>query len=195
MPLWTCRECGAVKPKVSMRRTKTGLYMDMCTDCKPSNYKPPKNKTTVYIAGSVISKKRSRGPSAFRAMFKASARLKGFAKQMRERMTPAERHLWERLCRVGDWESQVVIGGFIADFYSPTLRTAIEVDGSIHNLSHVQERDKLKEWKWSVNGIKTLRFTNERVFADRDRVLSELPSPYGDRARLSTIQNDRDFKA
>lgn len=62
------------------------------------------------------------------------------AYRMRHNPTPAEARMWEILkYRVKPrfpkhfFQRQVPFYGYIIDFYCPTLRLAIEVDGGIHS--------------------------------------------------------------
>ena len=47
----------------------------------------------------------------------------------------------------------------------------IEVDGIIHHLPEVQERDRIKQQYIEAQGLKMLRFTNEEVLFSIDEVL------------------------
>src|SRR5258708_27853937 len=59
-----------------------------------------------------------------------------FAKQLRRKMTPAERRLWKALRRNAldglHFRRQQVIEGYIADFYCDAAKLAIELDGAVH---------------------------------------------------------------
>ena len=61
------------------------------------------------------------------------------AKQLRHKMTPAERALWMALRRNGldgfHFRRQQVIDGFIVDFYCDAAKLAIELDGTVHEES------------------------------------------------------------
>ncbi len=93
------------------------------------------------------------------------------SKQLRCKMTPAERILWEYLranrLQETHFRRQQVIEGFIADFYCHSASLAIEVDGATHELQHDLERSSVFEGR----GIHTLRFTNEEIYTDIERVL------------------------
>ncbi|HEY3397717.1 MAG TPA: DUF559 domain-containing protein [Armatimonadota bacterium] len=85
--------------------------------------------------------------------------------ELRQTMTPAERRLWQRLRanRLLDlhFRRQVVIEGFVVDFYCHSKRLAVEVDGGVHadTREYDAERDKI------LRGceIAVLRVTNEEV--------------------------------
>ena len=62
---------------------------------------------------------------------------------------------------------------FILDFYAPSLRLAVELDGSQHEsadgIAHDAERTaQLEGW-----GLRVLRFSNREVFENSDAVLHQ----------------------
>lgn len=100
-----------------------------------------------------------------------------YARRMRKSPTVAEAHLWEklRLKKLGHrFRRQAVIFGFIVDFYCPKLRLAIEVDGSWH--AGREDYDQMREAKISSAGILILRFTNDEVCEDVDKVAETIAS-------------------
>jgi len=105
------------------------------------------------------------------------------ARELRQTQTPAEQVLWEclrdrRLCDA-KFRRQHNIGRFIADFYCHSAKLVIELDGSVHN-SQVEQDQERDAWMRS-QGITVLRFRNQEVFDDLERVLLRiaeiLPSP------------------
>src|SRR5215211_3637255 len=104
------------------------------------------------------------------------------ARDLRKRMTPAERRLWSVL-RDGRLlgakvRRQHPAGRFILDFYCPAARLAIEVDGEIH--SHQAEYDEGRTAYLESCGVRVIRFRNEEVLhalpgvVDRIRLVLEL---------------------
>ncbi len=95
------------------------------------------------------------------------------AKELRQNMTPAEKMLWQclRANRLSGlhFRRQQIIDGFIVDFYCHAARLAIEVDGEVHQrqIEYDAERDKVLQAK----GLIMLRFSNEVVLSDIDKVL------------------------
>ena len=61
-------------------------------------------------------------------------RLKKLASELRKNMTPWEKKLWYEFLREQSprFLRQKPLGSYIVDFYCPTLRLAIEVDGGQH---------------------------------------------------------------
>jgi very-short-patch-repair endonuclease len=99
------------------------------------------------------------------------------ARSMRKEMTPAEQALWNivRNRRLGPkFRRQQVIDGFVADFYCEEHKLAVEVDGPIHNTPKRQKTDKHREAVFLLRGIRTVRFTNDRVLCRTDEVVEEL---------------------
>jgi very-short-patch-repair endonuclease len=54
-------------------------------------------------------------------------------------------------------------GPYILDFYCPSLRLCIELDGSIHNILEVHQKDEDRTAFLKQNRINVLRFRNEEV--------------------------------
>ena len=98
------------------------------------------------------------------------------AKELRRAMTPAERDLWQKLRtnRLGGFHSyrQVVLHGFIADFYCPAVRLVVEVDGNIHRqqVEYDAERDAVL----TGAGLTVHRISNEDVQQHLPDVLNRL---------------------
>ncbi len=93
--------------------------------------------------------------------------LKGYARQLRENMTGAERHLWAKIrmkqLKGYQFYRQKPIGDYIVDFFCPKAKLIIEVDGSQHFVNETIEYDRIREEYVSSLGLKVLRFTNTEV--------------------------------
>lgn len=100
------------------------------------------------------------------------------AKFMRENMTPSELKIWEELKgrkMLGfRFRPQHPVDIFIADFYCHPLRLVIEVDGGIHKSKQQAAYDLGREAELNEWGIKVVRFTNEEIEKDFDRVKDQL---------------------
>ena len=98
------------------------------------------------------------------------------AEQMRQKMTPSEKRLWERLRanRLNGlaFRRQQVISGFIADFYCRAARLIVECDGHVHTAqaAYDQERDQII----ATYNLRILRFTNDRVSHDLPAILADI---------------------
>ena len=93
-------------------------------------------------------------------------------------MTDAERALWSNLRRkqLNDriFYRQKNIGSYIVDFYCPSAKLIIELDGGQHYSAKGREKDEARD-KFLVNlGFKVLRFSDLDVLKDMDGVLAVL---------------------
>jgi len=104
-------------------------------------------------------------------------KLTEFAKQLRNNSTKSERLLWQQLKgnKLGyDFHRQKPIGYYIADFYCYQLHLVIELDGITHDDISVQLKDAKKEEYLSGKDISVLRFTDDEVFYEVDKVLETI---------------------
>jgi very-short-patch-repair endonuclease len=86
------------------------------------------------------------------------------AKELRRKMTPTEKILWQELRanKLGvHFRRQQVIAGFIVDFYCHKAALVIEIDGDIHDLQ--REEDARRERALSELGLMVIRFRNDDV--------------------------------
>ena len=93
--------------------------------------------------------------------------LKQHSRQLRENMTDAERHLWEKIrmkqLKGYQFYRQKPIGDYIVDFFCPRAKLVIEVDGSQHLSDEMTEYDRIRNEYLSSLGLRVLRFTNTEV--------------------------------
>jgi len=98
------------------------------------------------------------------------------ARELRRRMTPEERTLWEHLRarRLNGlkFRRQQVIDGFIVDFYCHAAGVVVEVDGAAHRqrADYDVERDRML----TLRGLHVLRFTNHQVCERLPEVLERI---------------------
>lgn len=100
-----------------------------------------------------------------------------FAKALRRSPTPAEAVLWGRLRanRLGfRFRRQAIIRGWIADFWCPSVRLVVEVDGAVHDTPEAQARDRHRDETMRRLEIVVLRFKNEQVLNDADAVVARI---------------------
>ena len=69
---------------------------------------------------------------------------------------------------------QFSVDKFILDFYAPSIKLAVEIDGGYHKDPTVQKYDLQREDYIRRYGITFLRFTNEEVFQDQNSVVERL---------------------
>lgn len=65
-----------------------------------------------------------------------------------------------------DFDRQKPMDQFIVDFYCKALALAIEVDGSVHDSSDAQLRDRERQMRLEALGVHFLRFSDEAVKQD-----------------------------
>ncbi|GGR56926.1 endonuclease [Deinococcus seoulensis] len=94
-----------------------------------------------------------------------SRRLVPRARELRRAMTPAERRLWFDLLRSHPvrFRRQVPLLGFILDFYAPSARLCVEVDGRSHDGAEAQAYDAERSRVLGGAGIRVLRVQNAEV--------------------------------
>ena len=100
------------------------------------------------------------------------------AKELRRKLTPAERNLWNVLRRGQldglHFRRQQVIDGFIVDFYCHAVGLVIEVDGAIHDRIERREYDAERERILDIRGLKVLRVKNEDVMDNLEEVIERI---------------------
>src|SRR3989344_987879 len=100
-------------------------------------------------------------------------------KELRNNSTPQEILLWLRLknSQTGfKFRRQHSIGGYIVDFYCPSKKLVIEVDGPEHFTKENTEYDKIRSKFFEGLDIKVLRFTNREVDTETERVMKKIKS-------------------
>lgn len=106
--------------------------------------------------------------------YQASPLIFERAKALRMKQTPAEKKLWEVLQKnqmLGlRFKRQHPVAHFIADFYCHPIKLSIEVDGSIHDLEEIREKDRNRTVALENLGIEVIRFTNDEIFNNFDAV-------------------------
>jgi very-short-patch-repair endonuclease len=97
------------------------------------------------------------------------------AKALRKTMSGPEVMLWTQLRGRGDdrptFRRQHPIGSIIVDFYCPSARLAIEVDGATHWGDADREKDEARDRWLSRQGIVVLRIPAGAVYRDLSGVV------------------------
>ena len=105
-------------------------------------------------------------------------RLKQATRRLRREMTDAERPLWSRLREkqiLGvQFYRQKPIGSYIVDFFGPTAKLVIEVDGSQHFEPGQAHDDQIRTDYLNNCGLRVLRFDNRQVLLESDAVLNRI---------------------
>jgi len=108
-------------------------------------------------------------------MLKYNPQLKTRARALRNNLTDAEQILWSRVrgkqVLGRQFYRQRPIGNYIVDFYSPTTRLVIEVDGAHHFDTAQASYDQRRSEYLATLGLKVLRFDDRQVLLELDSVL------------------------
>ena len=104
-------------------------------------------------------------------------KLREFAAQNRKNPTEAEDVLWHFLQRkqLGTaFRRQHIIGDYIADFASTSLKLIIEIDGGYHTLPDQQVSDAERTAWLESKGYTIIRFTNEQAICDINNTINHI---------------------
>jgi len=87
------------------------------------------------------------------------------AKYLRKNMTIAEQKLWKNYLKNFKYRvlKQRPIDHFIVDFYCPSLKLVIEIDGDSHFTDDAIIYDQARTEKLKGYGLQIIRFTNQDV--------------------------------
>ena len=100
------------------------------------------------------------------------------ARQLRKDQTPMELRLWHHMRRkqLAGLRShsgrQHPIGRFIVDFYCPSHKLIIEIDGQSHD-QQIEYDEQRTAWL-EANGYRILRYTNKDVRYNLEGVLNHI---------------------
>ena len=87
------------------------------------------------------------------------------AQSLRKNMTPEEKHLWYDFLKRLPMKThrQYNIGNYIVDFYIPTKRLVIEIDGIQHTTEENSKKDQTRDNFLKEQGLNVLRIPNENI--------------------------------
>jgi very-short-patch-repair endonuclease len=96
------------------------------------------------------------------------------ARELRREQTSTEAMLW-RILRARrfagfKFRRQIVLGGYILDFYCAKCKLVIELDGDSHAGNEESDRIRTSELE-RVFGLKVMRFWNPEVYDNLDGIL------------------------
>ena len=101
--------------------------------------------------------------------------LREFRNDLRKNLTPAEAAFW-KIVKASKFEGrkfirQHSVGNYILDFYCPSEKLAIELDGARHFTGAGAADDRERSAYLESKGIRVLRFENREVFDETEWVL------------------------
>lgn len=103
---------------------------------------------------------------------------KEYRQILRRTTTPTEKMLWRRLRGKQldglRFRQQHGYGPYVLDFYCPSLRLCIELDGNIHDEEQVRLKDKERTEFLLEQRIHVLRFRNDDVESDVEGVIERI---------------------
>ncbi len=109
--------------------------------------------------------------------------LKTFRRELRNSLTPAEVSLWELLknkqVEGRKFRRQHSVGFYILDFYCPSERLAIELDGEGHFTLPQRIYDKERDIFLNNYQIKVLRFENCLVWEKQEWLINQIKLAFG----------------
>jgi very-short-patch-repair endonuclease len=104
--------------------------------------------------------------------------LKQRRRELRRNQTETEKTLWAYLRNRRFYGMkffrQYSVGPYILDFYCPTMKLAVELDGGQHNQSENEEYDAARSEYLKAQGIEVTRFWDHEVLLDIQSVLAGL---------------------
>ena len=109
--------------------------------------------------------------------------LKTFRKELRNNLTPAEAKFW-KIVQNKNFEGrkfrrQHSIGNYILDFYCPSGKLAVELDGETHFTDAAREYDRERRLFLEIMELKFCGFENKRVFEDLEWMLDVIKGNVG----------------
>ena len=80
------------------------------------------------------------------------------------------------------------VGPYVLDFYCPSVKLAIEIDGIAHDMGDRPARDEARTDWLCERGMKVLRIAAKEVLTDPDAVAEAVIAFCADRINPSTTQ-------
>ncbi len=104
--------------------------------------------------------------------------LKEFSLSNRNKPTIAEHKLWGELktkkLQGYKFRRQHIIGNYIADFVCLDRKLIIEIDGLIHQVPENKDNDEMRTQWLNEMGFKVIRFSNEDVLNETNKVINSI---------------------
>ena len=100
--------------------------------------------------------------------------LKAIRRDLRNHATVAEKALWQilkgRQLHGRKFRRQHSLGQYVVDFYCPSERLAVELDGSVHDDPQRAAYDADRQREIEALGVRVMRFANDEVLQTPDVV-------------------------
>jgi len=98
-------------------------------------------------------------------------------RMLRNNATEAERKLWWSLRskQIGaKFRRQYSVDSYVLDFYAPSCKLAVEIDGDSHFSPQGLQYDQERTAHLASFGIEVIRFTNTQVFENIEAVVESI---------------------
>ena len=113
-----------------------------------------------------------------------------FARKLRRKEPPAEETLWEllrnRQLGGAKFRRQHQFGPYVLDFFCAEAKLAVECDGEPHNQAGRQRVDHKRDAYLRSQGLTVLRFTNQFILDETEKVLADIGSHLQEKRSLIT---------
>ena len=109
-------------------------------------------------------------------MLPYNRKMKARAQELRKNATPEENKLWYEFLRKHEcpFTRQKTIDSYIVDFFCPSKKLVIEIDGAQHYSCEGLEYDLVRTNFLEGMGLHVLRFTNFEVNGFFDKVCAAI---------------------
>ena len=109
--------------------------------------------------------------------------LRTFRTKLRKDLTPAEATFWNIVkgskLDGRKFRRQHSVGPYILDFFCPSEKLGVELEGARHFGPHAAVYDEERKLFLQYFGIRVLRFENKMVFDELERTLTRIRENYG----------------
>ena len=116
-----------------------------------------------FSSGSICTYATKGGLGRISLTLKYQPKLKPIARTVRSNQTDAEKLLWSRLRRRQlqgvQFYRQRPVGRYVVDFYAPTAKLIIEVDGGQHYETAKRDLDVIRDEYLHSIGLRVLRIS------------------------------------
>jgi len=104
--------------------------------------------------------------------------LKAVTRDLRKNMTDAEKLLWSEIrskqLKGVQFYRQKPLGSYIVDFYCPSAKLIIEVDGGQHYSDEGQTKDAQRDAYFNKLGLRVKRYSDREVLKNINDVLEDI---------------------
>lgn len=101
-----------------------------------------------------------------------------YKKYLRRNQTEPEKQFWNlvrnKQVRGLKFRRQHQVGKYIVDFYCPSVRLIVEIDGETHASEAGKLNDNIRTRFLQSHGYKVVRYTNREVIGNLDGVYQDL---------------------